>query len=87
MKNLRISKLRTNLFAAVLAIAPLSPALHSQDLGMLAKVAVPFAFETGTGNHFAAGIYTVRMENEHTLLIKGTTGSGFTMITVKDASR
>ncbi len=46
MSTLSILKFRTRLFAAVLAITPLSAALHAQDVGMLASVNVPFAFET-----------------------------------------
>ncbi len=84
MKTLSISQFRTSLFAAVLAIAPLSPVLHSQDVGMLAKVDVPFAFKAPGGHAFSAGIYTVRMENEHTLLIKGVTDSGLAMTTAVD---
>ncbi len=84
MKTLSISKFRTSLFAAVLAIAPLSPALHSQDLGAFAKIDVPFAFETASGHHFSPGVYTMRMENDHILLIRGASDSALTMVTVKD---
>ena len=42
MSTLSISKFRAGLFAAVLAVAPLSPALHGQDVGMFAKMNVPF---------------------------------------------
>ena len=84
MKAISISKFRAGLFAAVLTLAPLSPALHAQDVGMAAKVDVPFAFEAASGHQFSPGVYTVRMENEHTLLIKGATDSGLTMITMVD---
>jgi hypothetical protein len=84
MSTLSISKFRAGLFAAVLAVAPLSPALHGQDLGMFAKMNVPFAFETASGQHFAPGVYSVRMENLHTLLIRGDSDSGLTMTTLED---
>jgi hypothetical protein len=84
MKTLSISKFRAGLFAAVLAVAPLSPALHGQDLGMVAKVNVPFAFETASGHHFAPGVYSVKMESGHTLLIRGDSDSALTMTTVED---
>jgi hypothetical protein len=84
MSTLSISKFRAGLFAAVLAVAPLSPALHGQDLGMFAKMNVPFAFETASGHHFAPGVYSVRMENLHTLLIRGDSDSGLTMTTLED---
>jgi hypothetical protein len=37
MNTLSISNFRAGLFAAVLAVAPLSPALHAQYAGMLAS--------------------------------------------------
>ena len=79
MSTLSISKFRAGLFAAVLAVAPLSPALHGQDVGMVAKVNVPFAFETASGHRFAPGVYSVRMEGLHTLLIRGDSDSSLTM--------
>ncbi len=84
MKALSISKFRAGLFAAVLAVAPLSPALHGQNVGMVAKVNVPFAFETASGHHFAPGVYSVQMEGLHTLLIRGDEDSGLTMTSVED---
>jgi hypothetical protein len=84
MSTLSISKFRAGLFAAVLAVAPLTPALHGQDVGMFAKMNVPFAFETASGHHFAPGVYSVRMENLHTLLIRGDSDSALTMTTLED---
>jgi hypothetical protein len=84
MSTLSISKFRAGLFAAVLAVAPLSPALHGQDVGMFAKMNVPFAFETASGHHFAPGVYSVRMESLHTLLVKGDSDSALTMTTLED---
>jgi hypothetical protein len=84
MSTLSISKFRAGLFAAVLAVAPLSPALHGQDVGMVAKVNVPFAFETASGHHFAPGVYSVRMESLHTLLIRGDSDSSLTMTSLED---
>jgi hypothetical protein len=87
MSTLSISKFRAGLFAAVLAVAPLSPALHGQDIGMVAKVNVPFAFETASGHHFAPGVYSVRMESLHTLLIRGDSDSALTMSSLEDNSQ
>jgi hypothetical protein len=87
MSTLSISKFRAGLFAAVLAVAPLSPALHGQDIGMVAKVNVPFAFETASGHHFAPGVYSVRMESLHTLLIRGDSDSALTMTSFEDNSQ
>ena len=87
MSTLSISKFRAGLFAAVLAVAPLLPALHGQDIGMVAKVNVPFAFETASGHHFAPGVYSVRMESLHTLLIRGDSDSALTMTSFEDNSQ
>ncbi len=84
MTTLSISKFRAGLFAAVLAVAPLSPALHGQDIGMIGKINVPFAFETASGHHFAPGVYSVRMESLHTLLIRGNSDSAFATTTLED---
>jgi hypothetical protein len=83
MSTLSILKFRASIFAAVLAIGPFSPVSRAQDVGMLAKVNVPFAFETAS-RHFTAGVYTIRMENEHTLLIRGNSDSGLTMASIDD---
>jgi len=84
MSTLLISKFRAGLFAAVLAVAPLAPALHGQDIGMVAKMNVPFAFETASGHHFAPGVYSVRMDSIHTVLIRGDSDSALTMTSVED---
>ncbi len=84
MSTLLISKFRAGLFAAVLAVAPLSPALHGQDVGIFAKMNVPFAFETASGHHCAPGVYSVRMESLHTLLIRSDSDSALTMTTLED---
>jgi hypothetical protein len=83
MISLSISKFRAAIIAAVLAVTPLSPACRAQDVGMLAQVNVPFAFETASG-HFTAGVYTIRMENEHTLRVQGKYQSGLAMTWVDD---
>jgi hypothetical protein len=84
MSTLSISKFRAGLFAAVLAVAPLSPALHGQDAGMVANINVPFAFEIASGHHFAPGVYSVRMDSPHTLLIRGASDSALTMTSIED---
>ncbi len=84
MNTLSISKSRAGLFAAVLAVAPLSPVLHGQDVGMIVNVNVPFAFQTASGHHFNPGIYSIRMENVHTLLIRGDSDVALTPATAED---
>jgi hypothetical protein len=84
MKTLSISKFRAGLFAAVLAVAPLSPALHGQDVGMIVNVNVPFAFQTASGHHFNPGIYSMKMENVHTLIIRGDSDVALTPANAED---
>ena len=83
MSTLSMLKFRASIFAAVLAVATLSPASHAQDVGVVAKVNVPFSFESGS-KHYAAGVYTIRMENQHILLIRGVSESGMAMTSVED---
>jgi hypothetical protein len=83
MTTLSMLKFRASIFAAALAIAPFSPVSRAQDVGMLAQVNVPFAFETAS-QHFNAGVYTIRVENEHTLRIQGKSRSGLAMTWVDD---
>ena len=44
---------------------------------------VPFAFETGS-KHYAAGVYTISMNDEHTLLLRGVSDSGLAMTSIED---
>jgi hypothetical protein len=83
MSTLSMLKFRASIFAAVLAFAPLSPASHAQSVRAFAKVNVPFAFESGS-KHYTAGVYTISMNNEHTLLLKGVSDSGLAMTSVED---
>jgi len=75
------SKFRSSLFAGVLAVVASSPMTQAQDVGMLGTVNVPFAFETAS-QHFTAGVYKIRMEDEHILLVQGKSGSGLVMTTM-----
>jgi hypothetical protein len=83
MSTLSMLTSRATIFAAILAFATQSPASHAQDIGMLAKVNVPFAFETGS-KHYTAGVYTIRMDSAHTLQIRGISDSGLAMTSVED---
>ena len=81
MPTLTMSKVPAGLIAAVLAVASLAPAAQAQDQdpGFTAKMNVPFAFEAGLGQHFAPGIYTIRMNGEQTMLIRGMGTSGLAL--------
>jgi hypothetical protein len=79
MSTFSMSKVPATFIAAVLAVASLAPALRAQDSGFKAKVNVPFAFETATGQYFAAGVYTIRMDRAETMVIQGKSNSGLAM--------
>ena len=78
---------RASLFAALLAVTTVSPKMHAQDVGMTGQFNVPFAFETANGGHFNAGVYKLQMQNDHTLLIRGTMNGGLAMTTSEDNSQ
>jgi len=82
MKTLSISKFHAGICAAVLAIASLSSTAYAQRPDSLARVNVPFGFEFGS-QHFAAGLYTIRMVSEHLMTIEGKSTSGLAM-TMRD---
>jgi hypothetical protein len=79
MSTFSMLKVPATFIAAVLAVASLAPALHAQDSEFVVKVNVPFAFQTTTGQHFTAGVYTIRMDRAATMLIQGTSTSGLTI--------
>jgi hypothetical protein len=86
MSTLWMLKFRASIFAAVVAFAPFSPASHAQDAGMAARVNIPFGFQTGS-QHFAPGVYTLEMENDHTLLIRGASQSWMALTSVGDKAQ
>jgi hypothetical protein len=63
------------MFAAILAVAPFSVASHAEDLEGAVFVNVPFAFENGS-QHFTPGLYTIRMDYQNIMTIRGKAGSG-----------
>ena len=86
MSTLSMLKFRASIFAAVVTLAPLSPASHAQDAGMAARVNIPFGFQTDS-QHFAPGVYTLEMENDHTLLIRGASQSWMALTSVEDNAK
>src|ERR1700733_9227276 len=79
MRSSMILKVPAGLIAAVLAVASAAPAAQAQDAGFVAKINVPFAFQTASGQHFAPGIYTIRMHDELSMLIESNTSSGLVL--------
>jgi hypothetical protein len=87
MSTFSMLKVRATFIAAVFAVASLAPALHAQDSGFIAKVNVPFAFASATGQHFAAGVYTIRMDRNETMLIRGISTSGLAITQLANDGR
>ena len=88
MRTLTMLKVPVGLIAAVLAVASLVPATQAQNLstGFAAKINVPFAFETAMGQHFAPGIYTITMNGQKNMLIRGAKTSGLVLTHLADDS-
>jgi hypothetical protein len=79
MRSSMMMKVPASLIAAVLAIASSAPAAQAQSPGFAAKLDVPFAFQTGSGQHFAPGVYIISMNGEQSMMIRGNTKAGMTM--------
>lgn len=84
MTTLSMSKIRTAIVVATVAIVSVSQALHAQGPTELGKVTVPFAFQAGT-THFAPGVYTISYGMNSFLSIRGVSNSGLTMV-MRDGS-
>src|ERR1700749_3030217 len=78
MRSSMISRFTAGLIATAFAVATSAPAAQAQDGGFAAKVNVPFAFQIASGQHFAPGIYTIRMNGLQSMLIRSNTAAGFT---------
>jgi hypothetical protein len=83
MSTLSMLKFRASIFAAVVAFAPLTPAAHAQENGTAVRVNVPFVFQNGS-QHFAPGVYTLAMENDHTVVIRGASQSWMALTSIVD---
>jgi hypothetical protein len=68
------------LFAAILAVASLASAAQAQHSSFAAKVNVPFAFDTASGQHFQPGIYAIGMNGLQTVQIRGDKSAGLIMV-------
>jgi hypothetical protein len=79
MRSSIMMKVPAGLIAAVLAVASSAPAAQAQDAGFAAKMNVPFAFQTASGQHFAPGVYTIQMNGAQTARIRSNTTSGLTI--------
>jgi hypothetical protein len=79
-----LTKVSARLIATVLAAASWAPVALAQSPSFAAKMNVPFAFETATGQHFGPGVYTIRMEGEHSIIIRGDKTSGLVLTQLAD---
>jgi hypothetical protein len=79
MRTSTMLKVPAGLIAAVLTVASLAPVAQAQNSGFAARMKVPFAFQTSSGQTFAPGVYTIRMNGEHTMVIRGAKTSGVAM--------
>jgi hypothetical protein len=79
MRSSMMMKVPASLIAAVLAVASSAPAAQAQSPAFAAKIDVPFAFQTGSGQHFAPGVYTISMNGEQSMMIRGNTKAGMAL--------
>jgi hypothetical protein len=70
-------KVCASLIAAAMSAGSQSQA---QDLVAAARVNVPFAFETSSGQHFRPGVYTVSTTGLGTIVLRSSTSSGMALI-------
>jgi hypothetical protein len=70
------SKLRTYLLACTLGAVAMVSASHGFAQGNEMRVNVPFAFHNGS-QHLPAGVYRVKIESTHLILLQGASKSGF----------
>ena len=78
MSTLSMWKFSASLLAVILAAAPSSLVSQAQNLDESVVVNVPFAFGDGSQN-FAAGRYSIAMDDQKILAIRGESNSGFVM--------
>jgi hypothetical protein len=79
------SAIRLVLIAASALIVPQS-VLHAQERETRAVANIPFAFQIGA-YHYAAGKYTLLLNQEHILAIHGTEDSGLMQVSWDSANR
>jgi hypothetical protein len=79
MRSSMMLKVPAGLIAAVLAVASLAPVAQAQSSGFAARMKVPFAFQTSSGQNFAPGVYTIRMNGPHAIVIRNSTTSGLVL--------
>jgi hypothetical protein len=74
------TKVSARLIAAFLAVASVATVAQAQNESFVARVNVPFAFETVSGQQFQPGVYTIRINSMQTMVIRSATSSGLALI-------
>jgi hypothetical protein len=72
------SKLRTYLLACTLGAVAVASASQGFAQGTEMRVNVPFAFHNGS-QRLPAGMYSVKIQSEHVILLRGYSKSGIVM--------
>jgi hypothetical protein len=72
----KMLKVPVSFIATCLVMASQAAMAHAQHPNFAAKMNVPFAFQTSSGQHFGPGIYTIRMTGQAATLIQGSKSSG-----------
>jgi hypothetical protein len=85
MRAFTNSATRLALIAASALIVP-QCILHAQESGTRAVANIPFAFQVGV-YHYAAGKYTLVLNDDHILVIHGSTVSGLMQVSWDSANR
>jgi hypothetical protein len=85
-----ITKASARLIATVVAAASLAVVAQAQNVSFAAKVKVPFAFVTSSGQHLQPGVYTIcmnGMRTMQTIQIRGENSLGLVMIQQQASER
>jgi len=72
----KMLKVPVSFIATCLVMASQAATSHAQNPNFAARINVPFAFQTSSGQHFAPGLYTIRMTGHAATLIQGSNSSG-----------
>lgn len=85
MRTHIISRIRLALVAAV-AIVLTQPTLKAQTPERPVSANIPFAFQVGS-YHYGAGKYLVRMQTDHVMAVRGTSGPGCMLLVNRDSAK
>ncbi len=78
--NYSISSISIKVFAAIVAFASLSAGSSAQIEQKTVSANVPFKFETASGRQLPAGTYTLHVEQQRLISIRGASAACFASI-------